>query len=119
MASDSIPQPENDMTDIDELLEQARTKATSFGQIVGAKEVADDELKTTYALIREDAPQGSVADMDAWVKRQPEWKAAVEKKRDAYAKFHTANIYLKVLFAQVDVWRSKESTNRFLDKAHQ
>ena len=105
--------------DIEELLEEARQKSTQFGQLVGHKEVADDKLKTTYALIREDGPGGSVADMDAWVRRQPEYQAAIEEKRDAYAKYHAANMYLKILFAQIEVWRSKEATNRFIDKVHQ
>lgn len=104
---------------IEELLEEARQKSTQFGQLVGAKEVADDKLKGVYALIREDAPSGSVADMDAFVRRQPEYQAAIEDKRNAYAKYHTANMYLKILFAQIEVWRSKEATNRFIDRVHQ
>ena len=104
--------------EIEELLEQARAKATNYGQMCGAKEVADDLLKTTYAMIREDAPAGSVADMDAFVRRQPEYQVAIEKKRDAYAKYHTATVYLKLLYAEVDVWRSNQANNRFIDKAH-
>ncbi len=106
------------MTDIAELLESARSKATNYGQMYGAKETADDALKTTYALIREDAPNGSVADMDAWVKRQPEYLAAIEKKRNAFAKWKCAETYMKLLLAQVDVWRSKEASARWIDKGH-
>ena len=105
--------------EIEELLEQARSKATSYGEMCGNKEIADDRLKTAYALIREDAPSGSVADMDAFVRRQPESEAAIEKKRDAYQKYHTATVYLKLLYAEVEVWRSKQANNRFIDKAHQ
>jgi len=107
------------MQHINELLESARDRATNYGQMYGAKETADDYLKVTYALIREDAPGGSVPDIDSWVKRQPEYMAAVEKKRDAYSKWKTAETYMKLLLAQVDVWRSEEATNRFMDKAHQ
>ena len=107
------------MTDIDKLLERVREKAKDFGQLVGAKEIADDQLKTTYALIREDAPAGSVADMDAWVRRDPRYAEGIEKKRDVYANYHTANVYLKNLFAQIEVWRSKNANTRFIDKVHQ
>lgn len=107
------------MKSIEELLEEARSKSTNYGRMYGAKETADDMLKTTYALIREDAPAGSVADMDAWVRRSPEYQAAIEKKKDAYAKFKTAETYLKLLFAEVEVYRTQSANNRFLDKAHQ
>ena len=105
--------------DIDELLETARSKATNYGQMYGDKETADDYLKTTYALIREDAPLGSVADMDAWVRRQPEYQAAIDRKKNAYAKYKAAETYLKLLYAEVEVWRSNQANNRFLDKVHQ
>ena len=104
--------------EIEELLEQARSKATNYGQMYGNKETADDALKTTYALIREDAPAGSVADMDAWVRRQEEYRVAVEKKRDAYAKWKAAETYMKLLFVQAEVWRTEQANNRFMDKAH-
>jgi hypothetical protein len=107
------------MSDIEKLLEEARQRATNYGAMYGAKETADDFLKTTYALIREDAPQGSVADMDAWVRRQPEYRAAIERKCDAYQKWKTAETYLKLLFAQVDVYRTEQANNRYLDKGHQ
>ena len=105
--------------EIETLLQSARSKATNYGQMYGNKETADDFLKTTYALIREDAPNGSVADMDAWVKRQPEYTAAIDKKRDAYAKWKTAETYMKLLFAEAEVWRTEQANNRYMDKAHQ
>jgi hypothetical protein len=106
------------MSDISEKLEQARNRSAAFGRLYGVKETADDFLKLTYAAVREEAPPGSVADMDAYVKRQPEYKEAVERKRDAYADYKTAETYLKLLFAEVDVWRSENANNRWLDKVH-
>ena len=106
------------MTDIAKKLEDARNRAASYGRLYGNKETADDFLKTTYAMIREDAPKGSVADIDSWVKRQPEYKEAVERKRDAYADYKTAETYLRLLFAETEVWRSEQANNRFIDKVH-
>jgi len=103
---------------IDELLEEARGKSTNYGQMYGKKETADDYLKTTYAVLYEDAPEGSVACKDSWIKRQDEYAAAIERKRNAYSKWKTAETYMKLLLAQVDVYRTQQANNRFIDKAH-
>jgi hypothetical protein len=105
--------------DIDELLEQARMKSTNYGQLYGEKETADDYLKTKYAELREDAPAGSVADMDAWVRRCTEYQEAIDRKKNAYARWKTAETYMKLLFVQAEVWRTEQANNRFMDKAHQ
>ena len=106
------------MTDISKKLEEARNRSAAFGRLYGVKETSDDFLKLTYAQLREDAPHGSVADMDSWVKRQPEYEEALERKRDAYADYKTAETYLKLLFAEVEVWRSEQANNRFIDRVH-
>lgn len=103
---------------IEELLEKARGRAENYGRLRGRKEVADDKLKGVMAQLREDAPDGSVPDKEAWVRRQPDYQKAVEDKENAYAEWQTAEIYMKLLFAEVEVWRSKEATSRFLDKVH-
>ena len=104
--------------DIDALLAEARGKATNYGQMFAAKEVADDRLKTIFAIVREDAPDGSVPDMDAWVRRQPRYIEAIEAKRDAYAKWKAAETYMKLLFAEAEIWRTKSANDRLMDKAH-
>lgn len=106
------------MTDIDKQLEAARKRAGTYGQLYGAKETSDDALKLVYAQLYEDVPDGSVAERDAWVKRQPTYQDAVERKRDAYANWKTAETYMKLLLAEVEVWRSKQATDRMMDKAH-
>lgn len=106
------------MADIESLLEKARDRAREYGDLYGAKETSDDYLKTTYAMLYEDAPDGSVAERDAWVKRQKEYTLAVERKKDAYAKWKTAETYMKLLFAEKDVWQMKRAIDRDMDKAH-
>ena len=106
------------MTDIERKLEAARERAENFGRLYGRKETADDFLKTTYAMLYEDAQGSSVADRDAWVKRQTEYGEAVDRKREAYAEWKTAETYLKLLFAEADVWRTDQANNRRLDGAH-
>jgi len=105
--------------EIEKLLQQARDKATNYGQMYGRKETADDYLKTTYAKLYEESPAGSVAERDSWIKRQDEYSQAIERKRDAYAKWKTAETYMKLLLTQVDVYRTQQANNRFIDKAHQ
>ena len=107
------------MTDIDALLEKARKKADDYGKLRGRKETADDKLKGVMAQLREDAPAGSVPDRDAWVRRQPEYKQAVEDKENAYADWETASIFMRLLLIEAEVWRTKQANDRFMDKAHQ
>ena len=103
---------------IEKKLEAARARSEEFGALYGAKETADDYLKTTYALLYEDAKGDTVGERDAWIKRHEDYKAAIERKRDAYAAYKTAETYLKLLFAQVDVYRTEQANQRFIDKAH-
>jgi len=103
---------------IEKKLEAARARSENYGYLYGRKETADDYVKLTYAELYEDAPEGSVAERDCWVKRQQSYKNAIERKRDAYAAWKTAESYMKLLLAEVEVWRSQEATNRYMDTAH-
>ena len=106
------------MTDIQAKLNAIRGRVDQgeYGRIYGAKETADERLKIIYAQLRDKAPAGSVPDMDAWVKRRKEYRDAVNDKANAYADWKTAETYMKLSFAEFDVWRSEEATNRGLDR---
>jgi hypothetical protein len=106
------------MTDIDKKLEEARNRSENYGALFGAKETADDYLKSTYALIYTQAPQGTVPERDAWVRRHEDYKKAIKRKQNAYADWKTAETYMKLLFAEAEVWRTRQANNRFMDKAH-
>ena len=106
------------MTDIDALLEEARTRAVNYGELYGAKETADDHCKLTYAMLYESAPAGTVGERDSWVKRQQDYIDAVERKRDAFARWKAAETYMRLLMAEVDVYRTKEASKRWLDQVH-
>lgn len=106
------------MSDIEKKLEAARAKAENYGYLYGRKETADDYLKTTYAMLYEDAPNGSVAERDAWVKRQDDYKNAIERKRDAYSAWKAAETYMKILLVEAEVWRTEQANNRYMDQGH-
>jgi hypothetical protein len=108
------------MTDIDALLEKARSKAKGYGEKYGAFATADDHLKTTYAILYEDVPSEykTAPERDSWVKRQPEYMVAVERKRDAYAEWKAAESFFKLLLTEAEVWRTKCANDRDMDKAH-
>jgi len=106
------------MTDIDELLAQARAKTRDFGRLYGMKETSDDFLKTTYALLYKDAKGDTVADRDSWVRSQKDYQDAIGRKQNAYADWKTAETFMKLLFAESEVWRTKQANNRYMDQAH-
>lgn len=106
------------MTDLDIQLEKARANAAGYGRLRGAKEVADDKLKIVDALLRDDAPDGSIPDIDAWVKRQPAHEKAVEDKANAFAEWTAAEAWMKLLFAEIEKYRTDAATNRHMDNAH-
>lgn len=106
------------MQDIDQLLSKARAHAEEYGRLYGLKETADDYLKTTYALLYEDATGSTVGERDACIKRTADYIAAVDRKRDIYIEFKTMETKMKLVFAQVEVWRSKQATNRTMDRVH-
>jgi hypothetical protein len=105
---------------IDALLEEVRSRVNNYGAMYGRKETADDKLKIIYAQLYEDVPDhlGSVAERDAWVRSQDKYLSGVEAKKNAYAEYKAAETYIKLLFAQVEVWRSEQATARQTDKVH-
>lgn len=111
------------MGDIDEKLAEARRRADNYGYLYGRKETADDYLKTTYAMLYEDCkkklPSGSVAERDAWIRSQDEYRNAIERKMDAYTAWKTAETYMRLLLTEAEVWRTEQANNRYMDKAHQ
>ena len=104
--------------DIDSKLEAARNNAVGYGKKRGAKEIADDRLRGTYAMIFEGAPKGTVAEMDAWVRRQEEYKEAIEDKSNSYAEWEAAQLYVKILFCEVDKYRTDAASDRAIDRMH-
>ena len=106
------------MTDIDAMLEKARANAVGYGNKRGLKETADDYLKGVYALLYQDAEGDTVGDRDAWVKRHPVYKDAIGVKAERYGDWEAAQLYMKILFSQLDKYRTDQSTARYMDKAH-
>ena len=108
------------MSDIRKTLDKIRERVDSgsYGRCYGAKETSDERLKIIYAQLRDLAPESltTVPAIDAWVKRRPEYKQGVEDKANCYADWKTAETFMKLSFAEFDVWRSEEATNRGLDK---
>ena len=99
---------------LDKIRERVDSKA--YGRVYGAKETSDERLKIIFAQLRDIAPEGSVSDKDAWVRRRPEYKKAIDYKANAYADWKTAELYMKLAFVEFDIWRSEEATNRGLDR---
>lgn len=106
------------MTDLDKKLEDAREKAKNYGNKRGLKETADDYLKGVYGLLYEDAPDGTVAEKDAWIRRQPKYQEAIKEKQKRYAEWTASELYMKILFAEVEKYRTDRATERAMDKAH-
>jgi hypothetical protein len=108
------------MTDLDRTLEQARANAVGYGNKRGLKDTADDYLKGVYAMLYPDAPSDlkTVPERDAWVRRQKEYLAAIDEKKKRYAEWTAAELYMKILFAELDKYRTDQSSARLMDKHH-
>ena len=99
-------------------LEQARNGAKRYGQLRAMKEMASERLKGVYAQVYEDAPEGSIPEKDAWVRRDKRYIEAVQEAQNAHADWTTAELWTKILFAEVELFRTVEASNRGLDRAH-
>ncbi len=105
------------MTEIDRKLEGARKRTENYGALYGRKETADDRMKGIYALLYPGS-NGTVAERDAWVRSQDAYKEAVTDKENAYAEYKAAEIYMKLVFAEAEVWRTQCANDRYMDQAH-
>jgi len=105
------------VTNIDQKLEEARSRAKNYGVLYGRKETSDDKLKGVYAMLYPSS-NGTVAERDSWVRTQDAYKQAIIDKENAYAEFKAAEIYMKLVFTESEVWRTTQANNRFMDQAH-
>jgi hypothetical protein len=103
---------------IEAKLEAVRNRTAEYGRLYGAKETADDYLKVTYATLYADAEGQTVTDRDSWVRRHEEYQEAIKRKQNAYADFKESETYLKLLFAEVEVYRTECANDRAVDRAH-
>jgi hypothetical protein len=106
------------MDGLDEKLEKARSHAAGYGNKMALKATADDYLKGVYAMLYADAPDGTVAEKDAWIRRQPKHKDAIIEKQNRYAAADTARIYMDILKAEVEKYRSDLSYAKHMDGLH-
>ena len=108
------------MTDLDKKLEQARENAVGYGNKRGLKDTADDYLKGVYAQLYPDCPDKykTVPERDAWVRRQPEYLEAIEEKKDRYAGWTAAELYMKILFSQIAKYQTDKATDRTMVSKH-
>ncbi len=104
------------MRDIDKIMQELRQQADENGPVYGDKETVDERVKIQYALLYENT-KGTVAERDSWVKRHAAYKKIIDYKRDCYVAWKTAESRFKVLLAEVEIWRSKATTNRQQDKS--
>ena len=91
-----------------------------YGNLRGLQATADDALKAEDAILRADAnaPQKSVADTDAWVRRQSQHAIAVVEKNKKYAEWTAAELKMKILFAMKDKYQTDCKLARDMDNAH-
>lgn len=105
------------VSDIDAKLEQARARSKEYGLLYGKKEVSDDRMKIVYA-IQYDSSEGTVAERDAFVKRSLAYLDAVTQKENAYADWKEAEIWMKLLLLEAEIWRTQQANNRMIDQGH-
>jgi len=108
------------MSTLDEKLELARENAVGYGNKRGLKDTADDYLKGVYASLYSYCPKTlkTVPEKDAWVRRQPQYLEAVDEKANRYAGWAAAELYMKILFAEVDKYRTDKATDRSMVSKH-
>lgn len=73
--------------------------------------------KTKKALCFQNSMKNTMAEKEADAYAHPEYQAVLEGLRDAVERAETLRWMLIAAQARVDVWRSQEASNRFVDKS--
>ena len=106
------------MIDIDQQLEDALNNRFKYGDAKGLQATADDYLRGVYSMLYEES-EGTVAERDAFVKNQHEYKAAIEEKAKRYSEWEAARLKMQILFACVEKYRTDKASERTMMKASQ
>ena len=73
--------------------------------------------KTKKALCFQNSMKNTMAEKEADAYAHPEYQAVLEGLREAVERAETLRWMLIAAQARVDVWRSQEASNRFVDKS--
>ena len=73
--------------------------------------------KTKKALCFQSSMKTTMAEKEADAYAHPEYQAVLEGLREAVERAETLRWMLIAAQARVDVWRSQEASNRFVDKS--
>jgi len=73
--------------------------------------------KTKKALCFQNSMKSTMAEKEADAYAHPEYQAVLEGLREAVERAETLRWMLIAAQARVDVWRSQEASNRFVDKS--
>lgn len=106
------------MDDIDSKLAAARERSKDYGKLYGAWDSSKERLELVYAMLDDNSIGETVKDRDSWVRRQPAWFEAVKEKENAAAAWKEAEVWMKLLMLEAEVWRTRQANNRYMDKAH-
>ena len=104
---------------LDTELEEALTKRVAYGNLRGLQATADDYLKGIHAMLYDDAPEGSIPEKEAWVRRQAAYASAIDDKAKRYGDWEAARLKMQILFAAVEKYRTDAATERNMMRASQ
>ena len=73
-------------------------------------------LRTKRAQLYQQAPDGTVADREAYAYGHPEYESLLEGLKAAVEEEERLGWLLRAAEHRIEIWRSIEATNRFIDK---
>jgi hypothetical protein len=91
--------------------------APEYAKAKAERVYLEEFRKSKKSLLLQDAPQGTVADREAYAYAHPEYVQLLEALRTAVEAEETARWGLIAAQARVEVWRSTEATNRTQDRS--
>ena len=108
----------SELKSIDETLSFIRDSAPKIAKAKSERIYLENYKKSLFAILYSQAPPGTVADRENYAYSDPKYIDHLEALKIAVFEEEKIRWLLTASELRVEVWRSEQANNRFIDRVH-
>ena len=103
----------------EDALEFMKNNAKALAKAKAERIYLDEYRKSLKAMLFQKAPSGTIADRESWAYANEDYISNLEGLKIAVEEEERLKWLMIAAQATVEVWRSREASNRMIDRGHQ
>ncbi|MCZ6897679.1 MAG: hypothetical protein O7D95_03070 [Betaproteobacteria bacterium] len=103
---------------IEKSLDFIRNNAGALAKAKAERIYMDEYRKSLKAILYQKAPQGTIADREAWAYSEQDYLDHLKALQTAVEEEERLKWLMVAAQCKIEVWRSQNASARFIDKVH-